>query len=128
MKLAWIAVHDLKKAIQFYTDVVGLEVKELSEQFGWAELEGSEGGARVGLAQMPATSKEKEDVQPGQNAILTFTVPNLEKAIEDLTNKKTTLIGDIQEIPGCVKLQMASDSDGNRFQLVELLKHTCSKC
>jgi predicted enzyme related to lactoylglutathione lyase len=126
MNLAWIVVNDLKKAIQFYTQTVGLKLMECNEQFGWAELEGNEGGARVGLAQVQL--KSEDNVQPGQNAILTFTVQSLEKAIAELLKKGAKLIGGVEEVPGHVKLQAVSDIDGNRFQLVEILSHSCSHC
>lgn len=126
MNLAWIVVNDLKKAIQFYTETVGLKLMDLSEQFGWAELEGNEGGARIGLAQ--AQLKSEDDVQPGQNAVVTFTVHSLDKAIAELLKKGAKLLGGVQEVPGHVKLQMVSDIDGNRFQLVEVLAHSCPHC
>lgn len=126
MNLAWIVVNDLKKAIKFYTEIVGLKLMELNEQFGWAELEGNEGGARIGLAQVQL--KSEDDVQPGQNAVLTFTVHSLEKAIAELLKKGTKLVGGVQEVPGHVKMQTVSDIDGNRFQLVEILPHSCPHC
>jgi predicted enzyme related to lactoylglutathione lyase len=125
MDLAWIPVNDLKKAVKFYTETVGLKLKELDEQFGWAELEGNNGGARIGISQMNPSENE---VRPGQNAVLTFTVHSLEKAISDLLAKGAKLIGDVQEVPGHVKLQTVFDVDGNRFQLVEVLSHSCSHC
>jgi len=126
MNLAWIVVNDIKKAIKFYTETVGLKLMEFNEQFGWAELEGNEGGARIGLAQVQI--KSDDDVQPGQNAIPTFTVDSLENAVAELIKKGTKLIGGVKEVPGHVKLQTVSDIDGNRFQLVELLAHSCSHC
>jgi predicted enzyme related to lactoylglutathione lyase len=126
MNLAWIVVNDLKKAIKFYTETVGLKLMELNEQFGWAELEGNEGGARIGIAQAKPASED--DVQPGQNAVLTFTVHSLEKAIEELLKKGAKLVGGVQEVPDHVKLQTVSDIDGNRFQLVEILAHSCPHC
>lgn len=126
MNLAWIVVNDIKKAIEFYTETVGLKLMEFHEQFGWAELEGDEGGARIGIAQVQI--KSEDDVQPGQNAIPTFTVDSLEKAIAELIKKGTKLIGGVQEVPGHVKLQTVADIDGNRFQLVEMLYHSCSHC
>jgi predicted enzyme related to lactoylglutathione lyase len=126
MSLAWIVVNDLKKAIKFYSETVGLKLMTLNEEFGWAELEGCDGGARLGIAQMQP--KSEDGVLPGQNAILTFTVRNLEEAVADLLKKDAKLLGDIQEVPGHVKLQMVADVDGNRFQLVETLVHSCSCC
>ena len=124
--LIWIAVSDLKKAIQFYTETVGLKLMEHHEEFGWAELEGHRGGARLGLAQMQ--SNPEEPVKPGQNAVMTFTVANLEEANADMLKKGATLIGTIQEVPGHVRLQTATDADGNRFQVVQVLAHHCAHC
>ena len=125
--LVWIVVKDLKKAIEFYTKTVGLKLMELNEQFGWAELEGHSGGARLGIAQMQL--KSEDDVQPGQNAVMTFTVANIESAVADMTAKGARLIGAIEEIPGHVKMQTALDTDGNRFQIVEVCHHHhCAHC
>lgn len=126
MNLAWIVVNDVKKAVQFYTEVVGLKLMEFNEHYGWAELEGTEGGARLGIGQCQI--KSEEDVQPGQNAVLTFTVSDIENAVAELTKKGAKLIGPIQEIPGHVKMQTVTDTDGNRFQLVEVVPHHCAHC
>ncbi len=126
MNLVWIVVNDLKKAIKFYTETVGLKLMEQNDQFGWAELEGHNGGARLGIAQM--CLKSEEDVKPGQNAVMTFTVANIETAVAEMSEKGAKLIGEIEEIPGHVKMQTAQDTDGNRFQLVEVCHHHCSHC
>lgn len=115
LNLSWIVVKDFKKAVQFYTDVIGLKLIEMNDQLGWAELEGHEGGARLGIAQ------QDKIFQAGDNACVTFTVDNLEKAKESLLKKGAKCIGEVQEIPGHVKLQMIADLDGNHVQLVEQL-------
>ncbi|MBS3903359.1 MAG: VOC family protein [Anaplasmataceae bacterium] len=117
MSLAWIAVKNLKQAIKFYTEVLGMKLMETHEQFGWAELQGHDGGARLGIAQLP----DEGHFKAGQNAVVTFTVENIEKATTELTTKGATCIGSVQEIPGHAKLQMAVDADGNHFQLVQIL-------
>lgn len=126
--LVWIVVNDLKAAIKFYTETVGLKLAELNDQFGWAELEGHEGGTRLGIAQMQL--KSEDDVKPGQNAIMTFTVKSIEKAISEMKEKGVKFIGDMEEIPGHVKMQMVQDADGNRFQMVEVCHHhhKCCHC
>ncbi len=118
--LAWIVVNDLKQAIKFYTEVVGLKLDKLDEHYGWAELQGEAGGAKVGLAQKQ--SNGNEGIEPGQNAVMTFTVDHLEKAIAEMTKKGTQFVGEILEVPGHVKLQLAQDIDGTYFQLVECLE------
>src|SRR5436853_363159 len=90
--LAWIVVKDFKKAVKFYTEVVGLKVAEMNEEWGWAELEGREGeGMRLGIAQQ--REKGQDPVAPGQNAVVTFTVDDLEKAVKHLQKQGSTLVG-----------------------------------
>lgn len=115
--LAWIVVNDFKSAIKFYTEVLGMEVKDLNEEFGWAELagQGSE-GARLGIAQ----SDGHNDVLPGQNAVVTMTVDHLDTSIAEFKKKGVKLIGDVMDIPGHVKMQLCQDKDSNHFQIVEM--------
>lgn len=117
MDLAWIVVSDLEKAVSYFTEVVGLTLKERHDDYGWAEFEGSEGGFRLGVAK----EQKGEVISAGKNAVLTFTVDNLEKTKEKLKKKGVHFVGDTLEIPGHVKLQTISDKDGNFFQLVEKL-------
>ena len=125
--LAWIVVNDLPKSVKFYTEKVGLKLMEFHEGFGWAELQGQDGGIKLGLAQMQPTGND--GINPGQNAVVTLTVDNIEDAIIDLKEKGAKLMGEIQEVPGHVKLQMVQDEDGNHFQLVECLnQHKCPNC
>ena len=116
--LVWIVVEDFKRAIQFYTEVVGLRLKEMNEEWGWAELEGhEEKGMKLGIAQQRLDCQEP--IQPGQNAVMTFSVDNLDKAVKDLQEQGVVLIGTVEEVPGHVKLQTVRDIEGNVFQLVE---------
>lgn len=118
--LAWIVVKDFKKAIKFYTEVVGLKVIHASDEWGWAELEGQEGeGMRLGIAQYH--SECQDDVKPGENAVVTFSVDNIEKTSKDMQKQGATLVGKIVVVPGHVKMQTMKDHDENYFQLVEEL-------
>lgn len=116
MQLAWITVADIKKAIKFYTEVLGFELHEFNEEFGWAELSGKE-GSRLGLAQECPEHGNKA----GTNAVITVTVKDIAQAINELNDNKVKLVGEVMEIPGQVKLQTFTDQDGNAFQLCELL-------
>lgn len=118
MDLAWIVVNDIKKAIQYYTHTIGLKLQTYDEKYNWAELVSHQGNFRLGIAQ----KSDHEAIQPGQNAILTLTVDNLEKALADLSKKGAKMKGDVMEVPGNVKLQMMVDHDGNHFQIVEVLR------
>jgi len=117
--LAWIVVKDLKKAVKFYTETAGLKLLKASEEHGWAELQCHESGAMLGIA-----VQQKENIlKAGQNACVTFTVDDIEKAKKDLKKKGAKILGDIQEVPGHVRLLMVVDIDGNHFQLAQMLDH-----
>ncbi len=120
--LSWIVVKNFKAAVKYYTEIVGLKLMEINEQFGWAELQGDEGGARLGIAQ----EAPHEKVKAGQNAVVTFTVDDLEKMKSEMVKKGAHCEGDVLEIEGHVKMQTVIDSDGNRFQICELLHHSVS--
>lgn len=117
MHLVWITVSDVKKAVKFYTEVLGFELLEFHEEYGWAELSGGE-GAMLGIAQAQPDSEFK----PGHNSIAAITVENLDASIKELQTKNVRLMGPVQEVPGEVRLQTFSDKDGNIFQLCQLLK------
>lgn len=118
--LAWIVVNDFKSALKFYTDVVGLKVREVNEEYGWAELSGSEnGGAILGIAQ----KSEHESIKPGQNAVVTLSVADIVQTKNELSKKGASMVGEVMEIPGHVKMQMIVDKDGNHLQLVQTLNN-----
>lgn len=116
MDLAWIMVDDFKAAVKFYTEVVGLTLMESNEEWGWAELQGKN-GARLGIGKCNETSS----VKPGQNAVLTFTVENLDQSKDEMVRKGAVCVGDVLEVPGHVRMQTIKDLDGNQFQIVEKL-------
>lgn len=124
MNLAWIVVSDIKKAVEYYTKTVGLTLYNVSEEYGWAELGGEEGGAMLGIAQYQADCP----IPKGSNAILTFKVSNIMNSIEEFSKKGAKLIGEVMEVPGHVKLQLLVDEDGNHYQLVEELVTSCCSC
>lgn len=118
--LVWITVKDLNQAVKFYTEVVGLKLLEHSEEWKWAELGGyGEEGGRLGIAQ--ANQNGKDPVEPGQNAAMTFTVDSLDDAIDHLKKQGALLEGEVEEIPGHVKMQGLRDLAGNFIQMIELI-------
>lgn len=119
IELSWIVVKDLKAAIKYYTEVVGLTLHTKAEEFGWAELSG-ESGAALGLAQAPST-EGCCGVPIGGNAIITVAVDNIEKTCAEMKSQGARLIGEITEVPGHVKMQTVRDPDGNIFQVVQTL-------
>jgi predicted enzyme related to lactoylglutathione lyase len=115
--MTWLVVKDFKAAVDFYTKVVGLKLMESSEEWGWAELQGHEGGSRLGIAQ----DRSEEKIKPGSNAVPTFTVASLEAATVEMEKKGAKKVGDVMEVPGHVKMLLFKDADGNHFQMVEML-------
>lgn len=110
--LAWIAVSDFKKAEQFFVHTLGLKVNNKSAEYGWLELTGVNGGAVLGVGQC------MEDNKAGANAVITFTVDDIEETREELKNKGV-VTSEVMEVPGHVKLANFKDHDGNLFQLAE---------
>ncbi len=115
--LAWITVSDFKKAKKFFTETLGLKLESEATEYGWMELDAG-GGAKIGVG---AESKEDPSMRAGQNAVITLSVDDIQKARAELGQKGVKLIGDIFEVPGHVKMQLFCDPDGNLFQLVEQL-------
>ena len=119
MDLAWITVNDLEKSKKFFTEVLGLKVSSGSDEHGWLELQGKDGGALLGVGQ--SRGGNQDQVNPGQNAIMTMTVDDIVQAKEMLETKGIKIVGDIIEVPGHVKMLMFTDLDGNKFQVVQML-------
>lgn len=110
--LSWITISDFKKSEYFFVNTLGLKVLNKSPEYGWLELTGVNGGAVLGVGQC------MEDNKAGSNAVVTFTVDDIEETKENLENKGVK-VSEIMEVPGHVKLANFADHDGNLFQLAE---------
>jgi len=114
--LSWVVVKDIKQSLNYYTMVLGFTIDSEAPEYGWAELHSAE-GASVALAQENPAAPYKA----GMNAVLTFSVRNIDLAKEHLLANGATLHGDIEEIPGHVKMLTFEDLDGNLMQLAQKL-------
>ncbi|MBA2368795.1 MAG: VOC family protein [Candidatus Protochlamydia sp.] len=114
--LAWIIVKDIKAAIDFYTNQLGLKLISFDETYVWAELSGPEGYV-LGICE----ESLEQGMIAGTNAVFTITVDDLDEAREECLKKGITLVGEVMEVPGHVKLQTLTDTDGNTLQLVQKL-------
>ena len=116
---SWVTVSDFDKARAFFTDILGLEISQDSPEFGWIELKAAGGEAFLGVA------KHQEDqpelIRPGQNAVVTFDVEDIEASKAAMEKKGVTFHGDIIEIPGHVKMVWFTDHDNNAYQLCQQL-------
>ncbi|MES2200160.1 MAG: VOC family protein [Chlamydiota bacterium] len=114
--LSWIVVTDFEAAVKFYTEIAGFTLIEKHLDYGWAELSGPEGSC-LGIAKESSCS----EVKAGSNTITAITVDDIDEARSFFQEKSVKLIGDIQEVPGHVKMQTFADADGNVMQLVQKL-------
>jgi predicted enzyme related to lactoylglutathione lyase len=118
--LSWIMVSDIKKAKKFFTEVLGMHVRADSAEYGWVELMPKDGGCALGIGQYNP-GQCGDAVKPGDNAIITFTVDDIVTAQADFAKQNVTMIGDIVEVPGHVKMLFFTDLEGNKFQVVQVL-------
>ena len=117
MSLAWISASDMKKAKTFFADKLGLKVTTDSAEYGWLELQGKDGGFTMGVGKADA----QNPIKAGQNAVICFDVDNIEETKKELEAKGVKFMGNIEEVPGHVKLATFADEDGNVFQLAQML-------
>lgn len=119
MDLAWITTSDIKKAEKFFVETLGMKLSNKAEEWGWLEVTGQEGGFTLGIGQARDHSPSYE--KPGNNSVVTLSVPDVVKSKADLEAKGVRFLGDIIEVPGHVKMVTFMDPDNNVFQLVQVL-------
>jgi predicted enzyme related to lactoylglutathione lyase len=112
MTVAWFSANDFEEAKKFYGQVLGL--KKTFELQGWAEFSNVEGEASIGVAANPHNGKE-----PGATVVLR--VDDIERERKRLEAGGVKFEGQVEEIPGVVKLATFRDPSGNRLQLCQVL-------
>jgi len=117
--LPWIAVSDLEQAKKFYVDLLGFRVHEENKEYGWLEVEN--GGTVFGICQV-GKCDESGKVKPGQNAILTFIVGDIEQARKEMEKSAVRFVDKIVEMPGVFRMTTFVDKDGNMGQLYQSLQ------
>jgi catechol 2,3-dioxygenase-like lactoylglutathione lyase family enzyme len=108
-----VGVSDLEKAIEWYGDVLGLELVYKLDQQGWCEMATATKGVTIGLGQ-------SEDLKPG-GPTPTFGVVDIDVARKHLESNDVRFDADTYEIEGMVKLCMFYDPDGNSYMLAQSL-------
>ncbi len=114
MTMSCLTVSDIKKTKHLLVDILGLECTEHAEEYNWMEFKGEDGGY-IGAGQPCG-----EGMKAGVNASLSISVDNIEEAKAHLESHGVT-VGEINEIPGHVKLAPFKDEDGNEFFLAQKL-------
>jgi len=109
-----INVSDLERAIEWYQDVLGLELVYKLDQYGWCELATATKHVTIGLGQT--------EEQKAGGTTPTFGVRDIDAARKHLESKEVRFDGDTYEIEGMVKLCTFYDPDGNPFMLAESME------
>lgn len=103
-----MGVTDMTAAIGWYERVMHCKLLYRADDIGWCELATPMAGVNIGLSQV-------ESVVQGGGATNVFEVADIEEAKVHLDAEGVRQDGDIQHIPGLVKLLTFYDPDGNAF-------------
>ncbi len=114
----YLAVTDQDRALAFYRDMLGFEVRtdtEFGEGYRWIEV--APAGAYTVIALVPPM--REEDPQPGGKSPFGFDTPNLEAAMAEFSSRGVEfedVMGGEGPVPPMAYFR---DPDGNRILLVE---------
>jgi predicted enzyme related to lactoylglutathione lyase len=107
----WFWVRDMDRAIDFYTNGVGLKLLRRDGD-EWAEFDA--GGARLALH---GAGDGERELPAGGTAV--FRVGDLELALLALGKRGVRFDETVGEVPGRARFASFLDPDGNRLQLIE---------
>lgn len=109
-----LLVENLRRSIEFYRDVLGLQLKQESED--WVEF--SKGSSTV-LALHPANKIRKEKREKHASVLIGFNVTDMKNVCTQLENKKVKFYKkQTEEAYG--QHAIIEDPDGHLISLVEL--------
>jgi len=108
-----VNVSDMERAIEWYGDVLGLELVYKLDQHGWCEMATATKHVTIGLGQT-------EELKAG-GTTPTFGVKDIDVSRKHLESHDVRFDGDTYEIEGMVKLCTFYDPDGNAFMLAQSL-------
>lgn len=111
---ASMAVTDLDRSIAWYRDVLGFQLLYRAEEIGWCELTTHMPGVNVGLS-------ENREVAQGGGATNVWSVSDIDAAKAHMDSHGVRQDGEIQTIPGLVRLLTFFDPDGNAMMLAQSL-------
>lgn len=103
-----MGVRDMVASIAWYERVILCELLYRADEIGWCELRTPMAGVNIGLSQV-------EDVVQGGGATNVFEVEDIVAAKAHLDAERVRQDGEIQHIPGLVRLLTFYDPDGNTF-------------
>jgi predicted enzyme related to lactoylglutathione lyase len=109
-----MSVTDIDLSIDWYETVLGFKLLYRADEIGWCELSTAIPGVNIGLSQ-------NENVPQGGGATNVWGVSDINAAKAHLDAHNVRQDGDIQHIPGLVRLITFYDPDGNAMMLSENL-------
>lgn len=111
---ASMGVINLDNSIAWYEDILGFTLLYRTDEIGWCELNTHMPGVNVGLS-------ENREVKQGGGATNVWSVTDIEAAKAHLDAHGVRQDGEIQTIPGLVRLLTFFDPDGNAMMLAQSL-------
>lgn len=111
---ASMGVKSLDASIVWYGEVLGFTLLYRADEIGWCEMSTGVPGVNVGLSQ-------NEEVKQGGGATNVWAVKDIDAAKAHLDAHGVRQDGDIQHIPGLVKLITFFDPDGNAMMFSQSL-------
>jgi predicted enzyme related to lactoylglutathione lyase len=112
--MVWLSVSDLQRACDFYGEVLGLSLKHVNDQVGWAEFAHPQAGALLGLR-----LSEKDEIIPAGGATVVFDVDDLAAGMAELEQAGVPFLTGAMNLNG-YRYATFIDPDGNQLQLREV--------
>ncbi|MDK2760336.1 MAG: VOC family protein [Sphingopyxis sp.] len=103
-----MGVTDMTASIAWYERILLCKLLYRADEIGWCELATPMAGVNIGLS-------EVESVPQGGGATNVFEVADIDAAKAHLDAEHVRQDGEIQHIPGLVRLLTFYDPDGNAF-------------
>ncbi len=107
-------VDDMKKAVAFYRDKLGLPVKY--ESAAWVELDA--GNVVIALRRYSSGPEGRPELGVGEGATIVFEVDDIEATKAELQGQGIRFIGGVFEYEA-VKLAAFEDLNGNVLQIYQ---------
>jgi len=113
--LVQIAVEDLDRSVEFYTETLGFELESVDRELQWARVKTGIDGVTIGIGQ-------QETVKGSGTVSMNFGVEDVDSYRGALEAKGVRFEGPTITVPGVVRLATLHDPDGNRIRLATDLK------